>query len=259
MRHDFIDKYARGDSLVHHLDARVKFLGAVLLLAGALTTPGDNVLAFGLLGIVPVAVCLCARVPLSHLFRKALIVVPFLVLLGPFLIFSRQPVAVPEPHTVARSLTVSSEGLAFLVEVALKTLVMVLTTITLVSTTRFDGLLSGLQSLRCPRIITTLLSLMYRYIFLLIDEGERMIVARNSRAVRMTWWNSFRSVAHLAAALFFRTFERGERIYCAMLSRGFTGEIRTLDAPKLMRADIIALLVLAGYVVGIRWLGHVYG
>jgi len=259
MRHDFIDKYARGDSFVHRLDAKVKLLGAVLLLAGAITTPGDDVLVFVLLGIVPVGVCLLAGVPVAHLFRKALIVVPFLVLLGPFLLFSREPAPALEPYTVLGPLTVSHEGLALLVEVASKMVVTVLTTITLVSTTPFDGLLRGLQSLRCPRLITTLLSFMYRYIFLLVDEGERMVVARDSRAVRMSRWNSIRSVAHLAAALFFRTFERGERIYSAMLSRGFTGAIRTLDVPKLMQADIIALLILAGYVVGSRWLGRFYG
>ncbi len=259
MRHDFIDKYARGDSFVHRLDARVKLVGAVLLLVGAITTPGDNLLVFALLGIVPVAVCLLSGVPVSHLFRKALIVVPFLVLLGPFLLFSRKPAPALEPHTVLGGLTVSADGLALLVEVASKTLLTVLTTITLVSTTPFDGLLRGLQSLRCPRIITTLLSFMYRYIFLLIDEGERMVVARDSRAVRMSRWNSIRSVAHLAAALFFRTFERGERIYGAMMSRGFTGEIRTIGVPRLMRADIIVLLTVAVYVAGIRWLGRFYG
>jgi len=240
MRHDFIDKYSRGNSFVHRLDARAKLLGAALLLASVITTPGDNVLVFALLGIVPIAVCLLAHVPLSHLFRKAAIVLPFLLLLGPFLIFSR-------------------DGLASFVDVAAKMLVTVLATIALVSTTPFDGLLRGLQRMRCPRLITALLSFMYRYVFLLVDEGERMIVARDSRAVHMRPWHWIRSMGHLASALFFRTFERGERIYCAMMSRGFTGEIRTLNVPKLVRTDVIALLVLVMYVAGVRWLGRFYG
>jgi len=259
MRHDFIDKYSRGDTFVHKLDARIKLVGAALLLASAVTTPGDNVPVFVLLGILPIGVCLLARVPLSHLFRKTVIVLPFLLLLGPFLLLSHKQAVTFEPDMGARTLQVSREGLALFVEVASKTLVTVLTTITLVSTTPFDGLLRGLQSMRCPRIITTLLSFMYRYVFLLVDEGERMIVARDSRAVHMRPWHWIRSMGHLASALFFRTFERGERIYCAMMSRGFTGEIRTLNVPKLVRTDVIALLVLVMYVAGVRWLGRFYG
>ena len=259
MRHDFIDKYSRGNSLVHRLDARVKLLAAALVLVGVITSPDDSIFVLGLLGVVPVTVCLSARVPLSHLLRKSLIVLPFLLLLCPFLLFSYEGETTLELHVGQHAMKVSREGLAQFMEIASKTVVTVLTTITLVATTPFDRLLRGLQSMRCPHIVVALLSFMYRYVFLLVDEGERMLVARASRGIHMSPRRSMRSMAHLASTLFFRTFERGERIYCAMMSRGFTGEIKTFDVPKLARADIIALLFLVVYVVGVRWLGRACG
>jgi cobalt/nickel transport system permease protein len=143
--------------------------------------------------------------------------------------------------------------------VAAKTWITVLAMITFMAVTAFDMTLRGLQRMRCPGIIVALLAFMYRYIFLLVDEGERMTVARESRTVSMNAWRSLVSLSHLVGALFMRTFERGERIYSAMLSRGFTGEIMTVDVSRPARADAIALVVSAIYVVGVRYLGQFYG
>ena len=82
-------------------------------------------------------------------------------------------------------------------------------------------LLSGLRSLRIPGLLVTTLALTYRYLFLLVDEMERMQRARRSRTFTRHRLQAWRSLATVIAQLFVRTSERAERIYAAMCARGW--------------------------------------
>ncbi|MDQ3958585.1 MAG: energy-coupling factor transporter transmembrane protein EcfT, partial [Actinomycetota bacterium] len=93
------------------------------------------------------------------------------------------------------------------------------------ATTPIADLLRGLEALRAPRAFTSIAGFMSRYADVIAGEMRRMSIARRSRAhdPRYVW--QARGTAAVAGTLFVRSFERGERIYAAMLSRGFTGEL----------------------------------
>jgi len=112
--------------------------------------------------------------------------------------------------------------------VAIKSTVSVLAVILLSSTTPFPELLKGLEKLRVPRLLTTIMSFMYRYIFVLSDELQRMRRARDSRGWSGKWLWQAKVIGHMIAALFLRSYERGERVYAAMLARGYDGGLRTI-------------------------------
>ena len=72
-----------------------------------------------------------------------------------------------------------------------------------------------------PALLLTTIALMYRYLFVLIEEAERMQRARTSRTLRARRAHAWRSTAALAGQLFLRSTERAERIYAAMCARGW--------------------------------------
>lgn len=99
----------------------------------------------------------------------------------------------------------------------------VLCMILLVNTTKFCDLLSGLEKLKFPRIITMILSFMYRYIFVIQDELMKMKQAKECRSISRAKRRDFKAYAFMLGVLFIRSFERAEAVYLAMCSRGFNG------------------------------------
>ena len=144
------------------------------------------------------------------------------------------------------TVTVSGHGLMVLWNVAIKSTISVLAVILLSSTTPFPELLRGMEKMRIPHMFTTLLSFMYRYIFVLIDEMQRMRRARDSRGWKGKWIWQAKVIGHMIASLFIRSYERGERVYAAMLARGYGGEVQTLYLHQfgVMEMGFLALMIL---------------
>ncbi|HYH26183.1 MAG TPA: energy-coupling factor transporter transmembrane component T, partial [Blastococcus sp.] len=101
----------------------------------------------------------------------------------------------------------------------------VLASVTLAATTTVPDLLRGLERLRAPRVVTGIALFMVRYLGLVTDEARRMHVARQSRGYDPRWLWQARGVAASAGTLFVRSYERGERVHLAMVSRGYTGSL----------------------------------
>ena len=105
-----------------------------------------------------------------------------------------------------------------------------LASLLLAATTRTDEIVVGLDRLRCPAVLTQIATFMLRYLDVLSGEARRMRVARAPRATHVLW--QLGGFAAGVGALFVRAFERGERVYLAMVSRGYTGHM-----PAAWRAD----------------------
>jgi cobalt/nickel transport system permease protein len=103
-------------------------------------------------------------------------------------------------------------------------------------------LLAGLERLRLPRALTTIAGFMVRYADVIADEVRRMRIARISRGHDPRWIWQARAVASSAGTLFIRSYERGERVYLAMVSRGYTGSMPVLQDLAATRAQWLAAL-----------------
>jgi cobalt/nickel transport system permease protein len=78
-----------------------------------------------------------------------------------------------------------------------------------------------MKRLGVPRLLVTILALLYRYLFVLIDEAERLNRARASRTFSSNRRKKWHMLASLIGQLFVRSTERAERIYAAMTARGW--------------------------------------
>jgi cobalt/nickel transport system permease protein len=150
------------------------------------------------------------------------------------------------------SLRLSGDGLLVLWNVTAKALLGVLSTILLVSTTSFPELIAGMEGLHVPRIFTLIASFMYRYSFLVAEEFRRMRRAMDSRNYRARWLGDAPILGHALSALFLRSYDRAERVYVAMLSRGFAGSMRSSAGLRFRGRDAAFLLLLGAALGAIR-------
>jgi cobalt/nickel transport system permease protein len=103
----------------------------------------------------------------------------------------------------------------------------------LASTTTLSDLLGGLERLRVPRSITSIAGFMARYGTVVSDELRRLRIARVSRGDHARWLWQAKAVGATAGTLFVRSYERGERVFLAMQSRGYHGSMPAFTARKL--------------------------
>jgi cobalt/nickel transport system permease protein len=224
MKHAFLDEYSNLRSPVHQLDPRAKLVGFMALIIICVTTPPDYYAAFAAYLGLEIVLVFLSRLPWRHVLKRMLIVLPFILMVAVFIPFFEHGGG---SYNLG-PLTVSAHGLLVLWNVAAKSTVSVLAVIIMSSTTPFQELLKGMERLKVPRLMTTIMSFMYRYIFVLSDELQRMRRARDSRGWSGKWFWQAKVIGHMIAALFLRSYERGERVYAAMLARGYDGEVRTV-------------------------------
>ena len=157
-------------------------------------------------------------------------------------------------------ITVTQEGIYRFVTIILKTWLGVQAALVLSTTTPFIEVSRALRSFGIPELLVSIITFMYRYLFVLIDEVRTMTIARDSRSARPDGKRTGGSVlwratvtGRMAGSLFIRSYERSERIYMAMLARGFDGQIRSSKRVRLKRPDILfavlSFIIIAGVVL----------
>jgi cobalt/nickel transport system permease protein len=202
MRHDFLDRYSRLHSPIHRLPAALKAGAAFVIVLGAATVPLPGVWFFAGATLLLPAVAAMSRIPWSFLLKRLLFLEP--LVLGIAVLSLLRP-----------------DGLSLFAGIMARSTISLCTMILLSNTTPFADILALLRRAGAPRILITILALMYRYLFVLIDEAERMSRARLSRSPGISRLERWRSFTALLGQLFVRSTERAERIYAAMCARGW--------------------------------------
>jgi cobalt/nickel transport system permease protein len=150
----------------------------------------------------------------------------------------------------------NGSGFAFFSTLLLRSLLCLMILVLLTNTTRFAELLRGLRRMGCPRILVVNLSFLYRYLFVLIEEVMRMRQARDCRRVgRSSMKAELKVLSSMLGTLLLRSFERAERMYQAMLSRGSYGEFPILAPRRFTWRDIAFLAGLALFIFAAFYLG----
>ena len=202
MRHDFLDRYSRLESPIHHLPAILKLLTALSFIIVTVSIPfRDHWLFLTLFGFL-VVVSALSRIPWQFLIGRLVILEPFALGIAVMTLFQH------DGYLVFLSILVKSTLCLFMM-------------ILMSNTTPFSEILVALHTVKIPSLLITILALAYRYLFVLIDEGERLQRARRSRTFVTTRTKHWVTLAALVGQLFVRSTERAERIYDAMMSRGW--------------------------------------
>ena len=208
-----------GHSPVHRAPAHLKLLALLGFVLLVVATPRDWYAVFAGWLVLLLVVIAVARVPLRHLLPRMVVEVPFVVfaVLVPFVATG--------PRTEVLGLSVSEPGLVAAGALLMKGTLGVLASLTMASTTEPTEILVGLRRLRMPELIVSIMGFMVRYLEVVTGEMSRMLTAMRSRGCQPRSPRHWPALARSLGALFIRSFERGERVHLAMLSRGYTGSL----------------------------------
>jgi cobalt/nickel transport system permease protein len=208
-----------GHSPIHRVPAHLKLVALLVFMLVVVATPKQWYAAYAVyLGVLLVVVGV-STVPPTYLLKRMLVEVPFLffALLMPFIATG--------PRTDVLGVSVSQAGLLGAWALLAKGTIGVLASLTLAATTEPRDILSGLDRLHFPHQLVEIMGFMVRYVDVVTDEMRRMRIARESRGFTARDVRHWPVLARSAGALFIRSYERGERVHLAMLSRGYTGRM----------------------------------
>jgi cobalt/nickel transport system permease protein len=231
------------DTPVHRLAPQCKVAASVLFVLAVACTPAGAYRPYLWDLLLLAAVAALARLPPLIMIRRLLIEVPFLLFVVTL------PVLSGPPRLTMLGIALSVPGLHAAATIALKATFGLLATSILAATTPLPDIITGLERLRVPRVFTAVATFMVRYLDVLSAELARIRTAALCRGAHPRWLWQIREVTGGLSALIARSFQRGERVYLAMASRGYTGTLpaalTSAAAPRRAWAGALAVPVLA--------------
>jgi len=232
----YIDTIAAGDSPLHRIDPRAKLITTAAFIA---TVVSFN--KYAVLGLVPffsfpIILILLGRIPAGYILRKLLLILPFAILVGIFNpIFDRAIIYHIGPVGI-------SGGWISFISILLRFVLTVTSALALVALTGFNSVCLALERFKVPSPFIVQLMFLYRYMFVLTEESERMVRARAVRSFSGRTMH-FKTFVSLIGHLLLRTLDRAERVYRAMCCRGFNGDIRILRSLRISLKDIVFVII----------------
>lgn len=264
MHADVFDQYQFSQSRVHALDPRVKVLITVLFILSNAILPDGSWPAFALAWLLLLIANDQSGLGLGFTFKRSVVALPF-ALVAISAIFSPYGSPLAEWDLGFITLVPTDLGMVRFLSIMVRSWLSVQVAILLVATTQFPDLLHALEHLRLPRTLTTIIAFLFRYLFVLTNEVFRILRAREARSAglpgikgggSLAW--RIKTTGSMAGQLFLRSYERSDRIYQAMISRGYTGHIRTLNPHHLRRSDWLAFLFSFLLLLIVQFVGWVY-
>jgi cobalt/nickel transport system permease protein len=248
--HDSVfDRYRSGESMLHRMEARVKVVIVLIFILSNVLLPDTAWGAFILSYLLILLASWLSGLGLGFTFRRSFIALPF-ALAAVTAIFSIPGRELATWHLGATVLTVTDAGALRFISIMLRAWVSVQAAILLVATTSFPDLIHALEHLRVPRLLVTVIAFLYRYLFVLTDEVLRLTRARQARSASVAgrrfggtiFWRA-RVAGNMVGQLFLRSYARSDRIYNAMLARGYTGQMRTLSPHQMSGREWLFIAV----------------
>jgi cobalt/nickel transport system permease protein len=214
-----IEKESFKKSLIHDMDPRVKLLSIFLIILAA--TLSNNVYSMILIELYLILLMMVSRLSLSYALKRILLILPFGGFISLFQPFVHGETVVFQIF----GLPVYQEGLSFGLILFSKFLVSVTSVVFLSLTTPMHEVISAGRKLGLPNIMSTLLGLMVRYLFIMYDVLESTLRAQKARCLNrknLTYIQMLNIFGYSVGALFLRAYEQGERTYLGMISRGYS-------------------------------------
>ncbi len=250
----FAEDLARADGFLQKLDPRVKIVGLFALILSVVAARNFSTIIF--VFALAIVLAVASKIPLSALAKRAW--------LGAF--FFTGAIALPvifiTPGTILARLPVldfpmTEQGIYAALYLIFRVETTVTLSLLLILSTLWTGVLKALRVLRVPTVFVVILGMTYRYIFVMLETARNMFEARQSRLVGAFDAKTNRRIAAASiGVLLSKSFYLNAEVYLAMQSRGFRGEIYTLDDFAMQRRDWFWLAMFLTIAVFAFWLGR---
>ena len=242
-----LNRYQLKQSIIHQLDPRVKIIITVLFIISNVLLPDGVWVAFVLAWGLVLGINTLAKLPLAKLLKTSLIAFPF-ALAAITVVFTLKGTVLSSFYIGTWQINIYDTGLIRFISILLRSWLSVQMAILLTNTTQFADLMHALRHLHIPQVIVAIISFAYRYLFVLVDEVQRLLRARDSRsAASLTYksgglvtWRA-KVAGNMVGQLFLRSYERSDRVYNAMLARGYQGHFETINPHIMHPKDWVGL------------------
>lgn len=243
MRAAHIDRYEARDSLLHRLDPRVKVVVTLLFILSNVLLPDGAWPAYLAAWLFLLLAVSLARLSPLFVLRRSLLALPF-VLAAVSVLFTVPGETRLSWQIGTLSLTVSDQSLIRFGSILVRSWLSVQMAILLTATTQFPDLMHALRHLKVPALLVAIIAFMYRYLSVLVDEARRLLRAREARSAQGPQGTAGRSLrwraqvaGGMVGQLFLRSMERSDRVYGAMVARGYRGQLLTMNPHVMGRPD----------------------
>ncbi|XRO75058.1 cobalt ECF transporter T component CbiQ [Methanocaldococcus sp. 28A] len=241
----FSEKFAKQkDGFLQRLDARVKVLGLFLMVITTITI--KHILVLIILYTLSLVFCKLSKIPVLYYLKRVWVFIPIftgIIILPVIFITPGHPIIVILQHPFYIAITY--EGLKYATLFTLRVATAISYTVLITLTTRWDEIMKSLNILGVPEVIITIMTLAYRYIFLLLNNVLEMMYSKKSRLCnRLKLKESWIIAGKSMGALFMKTQRMGEDLYYAMLSRGYLNEVHIITKFKFTKYDFVFLIII---------------
>ena len=238
------EPFAAGNSILHRMDPRFRVFFASLY-SIVIAVSRDFQILTGAIVISSLLVIL-AQLPAREILKRLLAVNAFILLLWLIL-----PVTFHGAVAFKLGpLPVYSVGITMATQITLKSNAIVMALIALIATMNFSILGYALNWLRMPDKIVHLLLMTYRYIFLIEQEYQRLIRAARIRGFQPgTNLHTYKTYANVVGMLLVRSSLRADRVYKAMLCRGFRRKFYCLHEFESGRREWVFAIIMSGIIM----------
>jgi cobalt/nickel transport system permease protein len=242
--HVLSDRHVAGTSFLHRLDPRAKLLLTLAFIFAAILTPTGRWDVFACLAAFFAVALAASRLPVRLVFGRSLLALPF--------VLAAVPVLFNHPGDALFSLplfgwTATDQGLEAMASIFCRSWLAVLAATILTATTEADRILRALSWFGVPRLLVATISFMWRYVFVIVEEVQRLLRARESRSARVSKaaggrlaWRA-QVAGNMVGSLFLRTLDRSDRIYVAMQARGYDGTLLSLQRFRWRPTDLMTV------------------
>jgi cobalt/nickel transport system permease protein len=236
------DMLALQDTPIHRRDPRAKVVVALAFIVTVVSFSKYDLAGLMPLFLYPVVLVALGNLPPAYLLSRLLFAAPFAIIIGIFnplldrsIIMQLGPV-----HLSGGWISFTSILLRFVLTLS--------AALILISTTGFNSVCLALTHLKAPKVLTVQFMLLYRYIFVLAEEASRMYKAWSLRSIQGKRV-PLKIIGSLLGQLLIRAVDRAQRVYLAMLSRGFDGNIPLIRPLHFGLVDGLFMLAWIGFFV----------
>lgn len=219
----YLEDLSNLNGFLQRLNPTIKLASFAFLIISAVITSKIIPLTFLLLFIVGLA--FLTKLPVKYFIFRITFFIPIFagIIALPFLFLTKGEQLLTF-QLLGFEVVITEQGLEKVLIFTLRVWVCVAILMLMIMTTNFTKLVKSLELLKIPRIFLLLIFMTYRYIFLTIHEFYQLLLAKEARTFkkdRNINLKSLRSISKLLSNLLIRAFERSERVYLAMVARGF--------------------------------------
>ncbi|MDA9645891.1 cobalt ECF transporter T component CbiQ [Candidatus Actinomarina] len=235
-----------GKSHLHNLSPQLKILSTLLIVISIAFSKIINPFQILSHALIVFLMIRYSRIPLKTYLKRLTIDIPFILfaLFLPFLSSGNNDVVM-----TILSFDVYRTGLLEMLAILFKATSGVSLGIVLTATTTNIEIIYGLQKLKLPSIIIAIMSFSIRYIDVFIDEFKRVKISMQSRGYIEKGIKNLIPIAYASGAMLIRGYERGERVYLSMISRGFNGVIELQERQYLKSNYLLCLAISSVFVL----------